>query len=55
MISMENMTIIEAAQTLGGLVRTAHIGPVEDRQYQEMGLMRFQKEVMWKAINVSFL
>jgi hypothetical protein len=38
---MSNLTLIEAAQRLGGRVHTAYFGDPSDRQYQEMGPMRF--------------
>jgi monoamine oxidase len=38
---MTNLTLIEAAQRLGGRVHTAYFGDPSDRQYQEMGPMRF--------------
>lgn len=37
MVGMKNVTIVEAAQRLGGRVHTAYIGPPADRQYQEVG------------------
>ena len=38
---LTNLTIIEAAQRLGGRVHTAYFGDRSERQYQEMGPMRF--------------
>ncbi|EXJ64231.1 hypothetical protein A1O7_00567 [Cladophialophora yegresii CBS 114405] len=38
---MTNLSLIEAAQRLGGRVHTAYFGDPSDRQYQEMGPMRF--------------
>ena len=36
MVGMKNVTIVEAAQRLGGRVHTAYIGDAKDRQYQEV-------------------
>ncbi|OAL36815.1 hypothetical protein AYO20_03870 [Fonsecaea nubica] len=38
---MTNISLIEAAQRLGGRVHTAYFGDPSERQYQEMGPMRF--------------
>jgi len=38
---LSNLTIIEAGQRLGGRVHTVYFGDPKDRQYQEMGPMRF--------------
>lgn len=38
---MTNLSLIEASQRLGGRVYTAYFGDPSDRQYQEMGPMRF--------------
>ncbi|KIW24357.1 uncharacterized protein PV07_10076 [Cladophialophora immunda] len=38
---MTNVSLIEAAQRLGGRVHTAYFGDPSERQYQEMGPMRF--------------
>ncbi|KAJ9607303.1 hypothetical protein H2200_008376 [Cladophialophora chaetospira] len=38
---LTNVSLIEAAQRLGGRVHTAYFGDPSDRQYQEMGPMRF--------------
>jgi monoamine oxidase len=36
MVGLKNVTIIEAAQRLGGRVHTAYLGPSKGRQYQEV-------------------
>jgi hypothetical protein len=38
---MSKLSIVEAAQRLGGRVHTAYFGDRSERQYQEMGPMRF--------------
>ena len=44
---MTNLTIIEASQRLGGRVHTAYFGDPSERQYQEMGPMRFPLSVTY--------
>ena len=48
---MTNLTIIEASQRLGGRVHTAYFGDPSERQYQEMGPMRFPLSVTYADSN----
>lgn len=48
---MTNVSIIEAGQRLGGRVHTAYFGDPSDRQYQEMGPMRFPLSITSSETN----
>lgn len=48
---MTNLSLIEASQRLGGRVHTAYLGNPSERQYQEMGPMRFPLSVTSSETN----
>lgn len=48
---LTNLTIIEAGQRLGGRVHTVYFGDPSDRQYQEMGPMRFPLSITYADSN----
>ncbi|KAI1610558.1 L-amino acid oxidase [Exophiala viscosa] len=48
---MTNLSIIEAGQRLGGRVHTAYFGDPSERQYQEMGPMRFPLSITSSETN----
>lgn len=48
---MTNLSIIEAGQRLGGRVHTAYFGEPSERQYQEMGPMRFPLSITSSETN----
>ncbi|KIX06515.1 uncharacterized protein Z518_04491 [Rhinocladiella mackenziei CBS 650.93] len=48
---MTNLSLIEAGQRLGGRVHTAYFGAPSDRQYQEMGPMRFPLSITSSETN----
>lgn len=48
---LTNLSIIEASQRLGGRVHTAYFGDPSDRQYQEMGPMRFPLSITSSETN----
>ncbi|KAK2739761.1 hypothetical protein FQN57_006458 [Myotisia sp. PD_48] len=47
----KNVQIIEASQRLGGRIKTHYFEKKRPWQYQEMGAMRFPKEVFYKTKN----
>lgn len=48
---LTNLSIIEASQRLGGRVHTAYFGDPSERQYQEMGPMRFPLSITYADSN----
>ncbi|EXJ85440.1 hypothetical protein A1O1_05804 [Capronia coronata CBS 617.96] len=48
---MSNLSLIEASQRLGGRVHTAYFGDPSERQYQEMGPMRFPLSITSSETN----